>query len=124
MNFSRTGEGEPRSAPRIARAENRSGQQLYMMKNGEPTMIDRNIETPSRCEVHGVNLVPGQARIIYGIWIPDELESTRRILFPHARSQVPGGGFYSPDFPTTRAILVCSACQAEQLEWTSFFKAP
>ena len=87
-------------------------------------MVDRNGETTSLCEVHGVEVVPGQAQITYGIWIADELESTRRMLFPHARSRVPGGGFYSPDFPKTREILLCSACQAEELQWTSFFKAP
>lgn len=79
---------------------------------------------PRRCDVHDEALVPAEAQIVYGIWIGDDLEETRRRLFPHARSRIDGGCFYGAELPKKQPVMACPACRTAELEWQMFFKAP
>lgn len=77
----------------------------------------------SRCDLHGCPLSTGEAEILYGIWhSPSHDTRASRELFPNANLGVPGGCFYSRDFPVSKSVRFCPACRHAAKEWIAFFK--
>ena len=74
------------------------------------------------CRVHGVPLLPGHTRIVYGYPAPREPggpEEAEEREFPSARTRILGGCIVSPDNARVDEVLYCPACRAGLARWTA-----
>lgn len=72
----------------------------------------------THCPLHGVELLEGDAEIIYGLWRPSEdYQRALKYLFPYSKLRIPGGNMYDPDMPTTKKIKYCRVCRKVQQDW-------
>jgi len=73
------------------------------------------------CALHDIPFNTGESEIIYGLWAPSaEYRSASSRLFPNSFLQVPGGCFYSSEFPHKQVVSYCPRCRQVELEWKPF----